>query len=132
MKNILPLLAALTLSAASAHTAVSGVTPALNATVAAPKSVTLAFSEPVELRFSTFRVMAVPAGVTVAEAARRALAEKADSAALANVPVKLSGAAARLALTLKPRLKSGQYVIAWKILSEDGHPVTGSSSFRVR
>lgn len=47
MKNILPLLAALTLSAASAHTAVSGVTPALNATVAAPKSVTLAFSEPV-------------------------------------------------------------------------------------
>lgn len=132
MKKILPLLAALTLSAASAHTAVSGVTPALNATVSAPKSVTLAFSEPVELRFSTFRVMAVPAGVTVAEAARRALAEKADSAALANQQVKLSGAAARLALTLKPTLKSGQYVIAWKILSEDGHPVTGSSTFRVR
>ncbi|ALW88289.1 copper resistance CopC family protein [Deinococcus actinosclerus] len=132
MKNILPLLAALTLSAASAHTAVSGVTPALNATVTAPKTVTLAFSEPVELRFSTFRVMAVPAGVTVAEAARRALAEKADSAALANRPASLSGAAARLALTLKPNLKSGQYVIAWKILSEDGHPVTGQSTFRVK
>ncbi|GGL12570.1 copper resistance CopC family protein [Deinococcus radiotolerans] len=132
MKNILPLLAALTLSTASAHTAVSGVTPALNAVVTAPKTVTLAFSEPVELRFSTFRVMAVPAGVTVAEAARRALAEKAHSAALANQPVKLSGAAARLALTLKPNLKSGSYVIAWKILSEDGHPVTGSSTFRVR
>ncbi len=132
MKNILPLLAALTLSAASAHTAVSGVTPALNATVTAPKSVTLVFSEPVELRFSTFRVMAVPAGVTVAEAARRALAEKADSAALANVPVKLSGAAARLALTLKPNLKSGQYVIAWKLLSEDGHPVSGQSTFRIK
>ena len=132
MKNILPLLAALTLSVAAAHTAVSGVTPALNATVTAPKSVTLAFSEPVELRFSTFRVMAVPAGVTVAEDARRALAEKPDSVMLANQPVRLSGAAARLALTLKPRLKPGHYVIAWKILSEDGHPVTGSSTFRVR
>ncbi|MCD0171885.1 copper resistance protein CopC, partial [Deinococcus sp. 23YEL01] len=80
MHRFTPLLAALSLSLAGAHTAVTGVTPALNATVAAPASVTLTFNEAVETRFSTFRVMAVPAGKTAQAAAALALAEKPGSA----------------------------------------------------
>ncbi|GAA0514469.1 copper resistance CopC family protein [Deinococcus depolymerans] len=132
MNKTLTLLTTLTLSVAAAHTAVSGVTPAPAATVRAPAAVTLTFSEPVELRFSTFRVMAVPAGVSVPEAARRALAEPADSARLASRPGVVTGAAVRLTLPLKASLKAGPFVVAWKILSEDGHPVTGHSTFRVR
>jgi copper resistance protein C len=126
------LLAALSLSLAGAHTAVTSVTPALNATVSAPASVTLTFNEAVETRFSTFRVMAVPTGRTAQAAATLALAEKPGSARLVNRAATLPALAARVTLPLRADLKPGAYVIAWKILSEDGHPVSGHSSFRVR
>ena len=58
MNKVLALIAALSLSGARAHTAVTSVTPALNASVPAPRSVQLTFSEPIELRFSTFRCRA--------------------------------------------------------------------------
>ncbi|MFC5847264.1 copper resistance CopC family protein [Deinococcus petrolearius] len=132
MNKFLALIAALGLSVALAHTAVTSVTPALNASVPAPSSVQLRFSEPVELRFSTFRVMAVPAGLTPQAAATAALAEQADSARLASLPPERAVLAARLTLPLKAGLKAGAYVVAWKLLSEDGHPVTGLSTFRVR
>ena len=130
--KILMLLTALTLSTATAHTAVSSITPALNAVVAAPRAVQLKFSEPIELRFSTFRVMAIPAGQSVEAAAKLALAEKADSGRLVSRPLSAATTAAQLSIALKANLTSGQYVIAWKILSEDGHPVTGQSTFRVK
>ena len=132
MNKFLILLTTLTLSTALAHTAVSSITPSLNAVVAAPRAVQLKFSEPVEVRFSTFRVMAVPAGQTIQAAAQLALAEKADSDRLASLPLTATTTAAQLNIPLKARLRSGQYVIAWKILSEDGHPVTGQSTFRVK
>ncbi|BBN96878.1 hypothetical protein DEIGR_330096 [Deinococcus grandis] len=132
MKKILMLLTALTLSTATAHTAVSSITPSLNAVVAAPRAVQLKFSEPIKLRFSTFRVMAIPAGQSVEAAAKLALAEKADSGRLVSLPLSATITAAQLSIALKANLKSGQYVIAWKILSEDGHPVTGQSTFRIK
>ncbi|GHG40565.1 copper resistance protein [Deinococcus indicus] len=132
MNKFLSLLTTLTLSTALAHTAVSSITPALNAVVAAPSAVQLKFSEPVELRFSTFRVMAVPAGQTVEAAAKLALAERADSDRLASLPLTATTMAAQLNIPLNAGLRSGQYVIAWKILSEGGHPVTGQSTFRVK
>ncbi|KQR23009.1 copper resistance protein CopC [Deinococcus sp. Leaf326] len=131
MKKIFALITALSLSGALAHTAVTSVTPALNASVSAPKSVQLKFSEPVELRFSTFRVMAMPAGMTGQAAATAALAEKADSAKVVSLPLERVSLAAQLTLPLKANLKAGSYVVAWKILSEDGHPVTGFSTFKV-
>lgn len=127
----LTLLAAL-LPSALAHTEVTSVTPPDRSVVAAPKVVTLKFSEPVELRFSTFRVMAVPAGKTASVAAALALAEKADSARLASLPMTGVTLASQITVPLKPRLKAGAYVIAWKILSEDGHPVTAFSTFRLK
>lgn len=118
---------------ALAHTEVTSVTPASRSVVAAPRTVTLMFSEPVELRFSTFRVMAVPAGKTPSVAAALALDAKADPARLASLPLTGGASlAARVSLPLKPGLKAGPYVIAWKILSEDGHPVTGYSTFRLK
>lgn len=132
MHRFIPLLAALSLSLAGAHTAVTGVTPALNATVTAPASVTLTFNEAVETRFSTFRVMAVPAGKTAQAAAALALAEKPGSARLVNRAATFPALAARVTVPLRADLNPGAYVIAWKILSEDGHPVAGHSTFRVR
>lgn len=131
MHKLLALIAALGLSGALAHTAVTSITPAPNASVPAPRSVQLRFSEPIELRFSTFRVMAVPAGMTPQAAATAALAEKADSASVVSLPLERVALAAQLTLPLRAGLKAGVYVVAWKILSEDGHPVTGLSTFRV-
>ncbi len=132
MNKFLALLTALSLSTTLAHTAVSSITPALNATVTAPKAVQLKFSEPIEVRFSTFRVMAVPAGQSVDAAAKVALAEKADSPKLVNLPLTASALAAQVSVPLKATLKAGRYVVVWRLLSEDGHPVTGHSTFRVK
>lgn len=130
MKKLLVLLALGTLSPAVAHTEVTSVT--LVASPASQRSVLLRFSEPVELRLSTFRVMAIPAGKTPADAAKMALALRADAPELVNVPLTARNVAARLTLPLRSGLKSGAYVIAWKTLSDDGHPVTGQRVFRVQ
>jgi len=132
MNKLLPLLLLGTLSLAQAHTQVTSITPNAKVAVTAPKAVLLKFSEPIELRFSTFRVMAVPTGQTLDDAAKMALTLKVDAPELANVPFTATNMAARLSLALKSGLKSGTYVIAWKILSDDGHPVSGQSTFHVK
>lgn len=132
MNRLLTLLAALFLSAALAHSAMTSIVPAPNATVTAPKTVTVKFSEPLELRFSTFRVMAVPAGKTAQAAATLALAQQADSPRVVSLPLSRTDMAAQISVPLKSNLKPGLYVVAWKILSGDGHPVSGHSTFRVK
>ncbi|CAM3274825.1 CopC domain-containing protein [Deinococcus saxicola] len=126
------LLLALVLGTASAHTAVASVTPAAGSTVSAPKEVVLKFSEPTELRFSTFRVMALGADIKPEDGARAALALKAYASALVNLPLTARTLVAQLRIPLKATLKAGAYVVAWKLLSEDGHPVTGHSVFTVK
>lgn len=58
----------LALSAALAHPEVTAMTPAADTSVTVP-AVMLTLSKPVNLRFSTFRVMAIPADKTAAQAA---------------------------------------------------------------
>ncbi|QFP77041.1 copper resistance protein CopC [Deinococcus sp. AJ005] len=128
----IPFLLALILGTASAHTAIASMTPAAESTVNAPKEVVLKFSEPIELRFSTFRVMALGTGMKPEDGAKTALALKADASELANLPLTARNLAAQLRIPLKPDLKAGKYVVAWKILSEDGHPVTGQNVFTVK
>ncbi|AWN24291.1 copper resistance protein CopC [Deinococcus irradiatisoli] len=132
MNKLLFLVLLGTLSLAQAHTQVTSITPDAKTAVAAPKAVLLTFSEPIALRFSTFRVMAVPTGKTLEDSAKLALSLKADAPELATRPFTAGNMAARLRLPLKPGLKSGTYVIAWKILSDDGHPVSGQSVFTVK
>lgn len=131
MRRFLPLLV-LSLGLASAHTAVSSMMPAADSTVSAPREVLVKFGEPIELRFSTFRVMALAAGMKPEAGAKAALALKADAAELVNLPLTAKNLAAQLRIPLKPDLKAGRYVVAWKILSDDGHPVTGQNVFTVK
>lgn len=132
MKRLLMLALLVLPGAALAHTAVTSVVPARGAVVPAPAAVTLNFSEPVELRFSTVRVMAVAAGQTPEAAAKLALAARPETSTLVSRPPTTAGLAARLSVPLKTGLKPGLYVIAWRLLSEDGHTVSGLSTFRVR
>ncbi|MEW6423075.1 MAG: copper resistance protein CopC [Deinococcota bacterium] len=76
------MLAALSLGSALAHTQVTSVTPSANARVTAPKTVTLTFDEPISLRFSTFKVVPLPAGADAAKTAMAALARRDDAALL--------------------------------------------------
>lgn len=134
------LLAALLLSAtASAHTAVTAVTPAAFATVSAPRAVQLSFSEPIDLHFATVKVYPLkvtgdhPALNRAAETLlKTALGAKDDAAQRADTAPKLSGMGAKLSLPLKPGLKPGNYAVLWRILSDDGHVVTGQSVFSVK
>lgn len=132
MNFTLTLLAALALSTALAHTEVMAIVPAEHASVPAPKTVQLTLSEPVNLRFCTFRVMGIPAGKTAAQAALLALSARRGAAQLVNLDANSSGLAAKVSLSLKTPLKAGPYVVAWKLLSDDGHPVTGFSAFTVK
>ncbi|MVN88916.1 copper resistance protein CopC [Deinococcus sp. HMF7620] len=125
-------LIALTLGTAQAHAALTRVTPAPGSTGPAPEAVTLQFSEPLSTRFSSFRVMRVPASSTPAQAATAALALKAGVPALATAAVNLPATAALIRLPLKTALPKGVYVVAWKILSDDSHPVTDFRTFTVR
>jgi methionine-rich copper-binding protein CopC len=132
MKSVLLVLTALLSSNALAHTEVTAITPKTSAVVRAPKVVTLTISEPVNLRFCTVRVMAIPVGKTAAQASVLALAAKNGAPQLANVTQAASGLTTVVHVPLKPALTAGAYVIAWKLLSDDGHPVTGFSTFRVK
>ena len=132
MRPFLSLLAALSLGTALAHTEVTLQSPASGRAVTAPKAATLTFSEPVELRFSTFKVVPLPRGADPARTAATVLARKDDAALRADTAPRLSGMAARLSLPLRAGLKPGPYLVAWRVLSDDGHPVSGHATFTVR
>ena len=117
---------------AAAHTEITRMVPAASSSVAAPKTVTLDLSEPINLRFSTFKVYALPAGSDPAALSQAKLNLKNDGAARADLFPGASGLAARVQLPLKPKLKPGAYVVMWHLLSDDGHPVSGQSVFRIK
>lgn len=137
MRRLLAVLA-LALGTAGAHTEITVVTPAAGATVRAPASVSLKFSEPISLRFSTFKVYPLKAtaqGAADKEAtalAGRVMTNKNDAAARADRAQPRSETVAALQLPLKPGLAPGYYAVLWRVLSDDGHPVGGHSLFRVR
>lgn len=132
MTRLLTVLLAATVGTAAAHTEVTVVSPTPTLPVSAPKAVLLRFAEPVNLRFASFRVLPMPSGKTPAEAAKLALALKPNSPQLVNLGPVPGGMASKLSLPLKTNLKAGPYLIAWAVLSDDGHPVSGQSLFRVR
>lgn len=98
-------------SPALAHTSLVGSTPAPDAVVSSAPEVTLVFSEPVSAR----HVQVVVTGP--------------DGAELADGPVQVSGSTVSRSLAALPA--SGGYRLAYRVLAEDGHPVTGEVPFRV-
>ncbi|WP_034384162.1 copper resistance CopC family protein [Deinococcus sp. YIM 77859] len=132
MRALLALLTALTLGTALAHTEVTGLFPAHGAHVSAPKAVTLTFGEPVNLRFSVFKVVPLPAGADPAKEAAAVLARRDDAALRVDTAPRLSGMATRVTLPLRAGLKPGAYLTVWRLLSADGHLVSGHAVFYVR
>lgn len=101
--------------AASAHAHLVKSTPAANATVAAPKTISLTFNEKLTPAFSKFElVMPTMSNMAVA--------------------VKTSVSKDGLAITGAPQapLMPGVYKINWHAASSDGHKMDGVVDFTVK
>jgi methionine-rich copper-binding protein CopC len=95
---------------ASAHAALVRVTPSAGAALStAPTQVVLEFDEPVSNSFAAV-VVTTSSGVNVAH----------------GKPM-IQGA--KVTQPLGPDLGSGAYRIAYRVVSDDGHPVSGESQF---
>jgi copper transport protein len=101
-------------AAAWAHAALLRTVPAASVVVnTPPKQVALVFSEAVEPRFAIVSVTDAGATQLVAGSAHRSAAN-ADEL---DVPVK--------------HLPEGWYLVVWRVISVDGHPVRGAFTFAV-
>ena len=100
---------------ASAHATVVSTDPADGALLAtAPARVTATYSEAVSLQLGALRVFA-PDGTQVEVGTADHLNGKPDTA---SVP-------------LKAGLKNGTYVVSWRVISADSHPVRGAWEFSI-
>jgi len=99
---------------AEAHAQLDHASPAVGSTVkAAPKEVTLSFTEAVEPKFSSIEV------------------QNAKGAAMQSGTAKgVAGNTAQLTVVVKP-LAAGTYKVNWRVLSVDTHRTRGSFSFTV-
>jgi len=95
---------------ASAHAELVRITPDVDAQLTtAPKDVVLEFNELVSTSFATV-VVTSAAGVSVTSG-------------------KPTVIGATVTQTLVPHLATGTYRVAYRVVSNDGHPVTGESGF---
>ncbi|MEO3800429.1 copper resistance CopC family protein [Nonomuraea sp. B1E8] len=102
--------AGIALSPAEAHNVLIGSDPKDGAALtASPARVTLVFDQPVRQGYAQV-------GVTGA-----------DGSAWADGAAEI--AAERVSVKVKPLAAGGSYVVGYRILSADGHPVTGKISF---
>lgn len=98
---------------ASAHGALVKITPYADALLTtAPTAVVLEFDEPVSTNFATVVVTTVE-GLDVTQGKATVLGTNVTQA-------------------LRPDLTSGDYRIAYRMVSDDGHPVTGESNFTLK
>ena len=96
---------------ASAHATLRSMTPAAGSTVSnAPTQVVLTFDEPVSTSFAT---------VTVTDA---------KGASVTSGKTVVSGAT--VTQKLEP-VGSGHYTVAFRVVSDDGHPISQKASFTV-
>jgi len=102
--------AVVTAASASAHTKLVKITPDVDAQLTtAPKDVVLKFSEYVNTSFATV-VVTSAAGVSVTSG-------------------KPTVVGATVTQALVPRMAAGAYRVAFRVVSNDGHPVAGESRF---
>lgn len=98
---------------AEAHARLMRSDPAANAVVAAPRAISLTFSERVAPAFSGFDLTNAAGEVTPV---RTRVSE--DGKTVSGAPGRTLGA--------------GAYTINWRIASSDGHRMTGAVAFTVR
>jgi copper resistance protein C len=101
-------------SDADAHAFLLKSDPSVGATVAAPKTLRLEFSEAVEFAFS---------GIEVA---------KGSGGAVPTQNVRLNGNDHKVLLADLPPLSAGAYRVKWHVVSVDTHRTEGDFVFRVK
>ena len=101
-------------SAVHAHAFLVKSDPAVGATVTAPKTLRLEFSEAVELAFS---------GIAVA---------KESGGAVPTQNARLNGNDHKVLLTDLPPLSAGAYRVKWHVVSVDTHRTEGDFAFSVK
>lgn len=106
---LLPVIWLICASPASAHDRLVGTTPASGSSVTSPELVQLKFAEP---------VVTTGTQVEVKNAAQQVASS--DLAITGNV----------VSVRLTPPATAGTYQVIWRITSDDGHPVSGTFSFR--
>ena len=100
---------------ASAHAQLESTDPAESSVLlVAPSQVVLHFGEPVEIDFGSLRVLG-PNG------------QRVDSGGTHHLP----GDSHSVAISLPSQLSRGTYVVAWRVISADSHPVHGAFVFSV-
>ncbi|QEU70244.1 transporter [Streptomyces galilaeus] len=100
---------------ASAHAALRGADPADGAVLkAAPRSITLTFTESVGLIDDTFRVFD-PGNGRVETGEAQHVDGRSDTARV----------------TLPAKLGTGTFTVAWRVVSADSHPIAGAFTFSV-
>jgi copper transport protein len=115
-------------SVALAHASVVSTSPEAGATVAqAPKQVTITFDQGVSVPTGGVRILneraeriRVQKPRVTSETSQSSRAKPANQADQPNT----------VALTV-PTLPRGAYVVSWRALSDDGHPIRGAFTFRV-
>ncbi|HEY5109401.1 MAG TPA: copper resistance CopC family protein, partial [Acidimicrobiales bacterium] len=113
--GLLVLLLAATPGVASAHAQMESTDPNRSAVLLVPPTqVVLHFGEPVEIDFGSLRVIG-PGGARV-------------DAGAAHHPAADTHA---VAVALQADLHDGTYVVAWRVISADSHPVHGAYVFSV-
>jgi copper transport protein len=111
----LPILLALAALPASAHSQLESATPAQGSRLeVAPSAVTLMFTEDVGLNARSVQVFD-PGG------------RRADG----GPPEHPGGDGRAVQVSLRPGLGRGSYTVSWRVVSVDGHPVSGTFAFGV-
>ncbi len=141
MKNILILALAMLLGFALAHSKPVKIVPANGSSVKSVSSVKITFDEAIEAGFSTFKVYPYTGALTALAMktfSQAKLKLKNDAATRADLKTNVlgqttgSGRAKTIEIILKPNLKSGTYLVIWRILGTDTHGVDGYSHFRIK
>ena len=98
-----------------AHSIVKATEPGIDAVVhEAPKRVVMIFNEPVEVAFGAIRVFDTRG-------------RRVDDGKAAHLP----GRPDTVRVALRPNVADGTYVVAWRIVSADGHPIQEAFLFHV-
>lgn len=101
-------------SVASAHATLDSSSPVANAVLpSAPGEISFDFSEAIEERLASIRLFDGDEREVTIERARRLAGD--PSVVVANLPP----------------IAAGVYVVVWRVVSADGHPLRGSYSFEV-
>lgn len=134
------------MSLAAAHASLDATDPADGAVLeAGPREVTLDYSENVEVGFSVFAVHRLDADIDLGqEHAQQRISGlaapqvkdwlAAPTSGDTLVPMTYepnTGKASQVVLTFDEELAPGHYVVVWRVLSADTHPVEGFFTFSV-